>query len=133
MDLRIVELESRYKKLNIPPFRPGDFVRVMVKVVEGESERLQSFEGVVLRRRGSGTSATFSVRKVSFSIGIERTFALYSPRIQEIKVIRSGKVRRARLYYLRKLSGRAARIEERKDKLSADSARKTASPSGISV
>ena len=96
----------------IPDFNPGDTVRVHVKVIEGESERVQIFEGMVIRRRGSGISATFSVRKNSFGIGVERTFPLQSPRIDKIEVAKTGKARRAKLYYMRDLTGRAARLEE---------------------
>jgi large subunit ribosomal protein L19 len=93
-------------------FRPGDQVKVYFKVIEGENERVQIFEGVVMRRKGSGISETFSVRKVSFGVGVERIFPLTSPRIEKIEVVRRGRVRRAKLYYLRHLSGKAARIEE---------------------
>jgi len=96
----------------IPDFNPGDTVRVYVKVVEGESERIQAFEGMVIRRRGSGISATFSVRKNSFGVGVERTFPLHSPRIDKIEVAKTGKARRAKLYYMRKLTGRAAKLNE---------------------
>jgi large subunit ribosomal protein L19 len=98
----------------IPDFRPGDTVRVHVKVVEGGRERIQVFEGVVIRRRGGGLDETFTVRRVSYGVGVERIFPLHSPRIDRIEVVRRGKVRRARLYYLRKLRGKAARIEERR-------------------
>lgn len=101
-------------KPDIPQFRPGDTVRVHVKVVEGERQRIQVFEGVVIRRRGGGVSETFTVRRVSYGVGVERTFPLHSPRVDRIEVIRLGRVRRARLYYLRKLRGKAARIRERK-------------------
>jgi len=100
--------------LKKPPaaFRAGDVIRVDVEIIEGESRRIQAFEGVVISRRGHGIGTNFTVRKVSFGVGVERTFPLHSPRIQGIKVLRSGKVRRAKLYYLRDLSGKAARIEE---------------------
>lgn len=101
-------------KPDIPEFRPGDTVRVHVKVVEGERQRIQVFEGVVIRRRGGSVSETFTVRRVSYGVGVERTFPLHSPRVDRIEVIRLGRVRRARLYYLRKLRGKAARIRERK-------------------
>jgi large subunit ribosomal protein L19 len=103
-------------KKEIPAFRPGDTIKVYVKVVEGESERIQPFEGVVIRRKGSGLSASFLVRKISFGIGIERSFPLHSPRIEKIELIRSGRVRRARLYYLRELSGKAARLSEKEER-----------------
>lgn len=95
-----------------PPFKSGDTIRVHLKVVEGESERIQVFEGTVLRRRGTGASETFIVRKVSFGVGVERTFPLHSPRIEKIEVARTGRVRRSRLYYLRNLTGKAARLNE---------------------
>jgi len=97
---------------DIPTFRPGDTVKVHVKVREGQRERIQVFEGVVIARRGSGVSETYTVRKISYSIGVERTFPLHSPKIDKIEVMRRGKVRRAKLYYLRGLSGKAARIKE---------------------
>src|SRR2546423_11693970 len=93
-------------------FAPGDTVRVSVKVVEGEKERLQAFEGVVIRKRGGGAGASFTVRRISYGVGVERTFPLHSPRIDKIDVLSHGQVRRARLYYLRDLSGKAARIED---------------------
>ena len=104
-----------YFKAGIPAFRPGDTVRVHVKVVEGDSERVQPFEGIVLRRTGGRTSEMFTVRKTSFGIGVERTFPLHSPRIEKIELLRSGKARRSKLYYLRKLSGKAARLAEKED------------------
>lgn len=96
-----------------PSFRAGDTVTVDVKVVEGSRERIQAFEGVVIRRQNGGIHETFTVRKLSYGVGIERTFPLHSPRIDSIKVKRRGKVRRAKLYYLRNLHGKAARIKER--------------------
>ncbi|MCL6637213.1 MAG: 50S ribosomal protein L19 [Alicyclobacillus sp.] len=99
-------------RTDIPAFRPGDTVRVHVKVREGQRERIQVFEGVVIRRRGTGISATYTVRKISYGVGVERTFPLHSPKIEKIEVVRRGKVRRAKLYYLRGLSGKAARIKE---------------------
>lgn len=104
-------VESRLKK-DIPDFRSGDQVKVYVKIVEGENERIQPFEGVVLRRRGGGMDETFTVRKISFGVGVERVFPLHSPRIEKIDILRKGKVRRSRLYYLRNLAGKAARIEQ---------------------
>lgn len=112
MNAIIENLEKSFLKKSVPAFRVGDLVRVDVKIVEGESERVQAFEGVVIRKRGHGLATTFTVRKVSFSVGVERTFSLHAPRVEGIKVIRSGKVRRSKLYYLRDLSGRAARIQE---------------------
>src|SRR5699024_778772 len=97
-----------------PEFRAGDTVSVDVKVVEGDRERIQVFEGMVIRRQNGGIHETFTVRKISYGVGVERTFPLHSPRVDSIKVIRRGKVRRARLYYLRDLRGKAARIKERR-------------------
>jgi large subunit ribosomal protein L19 len=99
---------------NVPPFRAGDTVRVAVRVKEGEKERLQAFEGVVIARRGSGVSATFTVRKISNGVGVERIFPVHSPMLGDIAVVRRGLVRRAKLYYLRNVTGKAARIRERK-------------------
>ena len=98
---------------DVPEFRPGDTVRVHVRIVEGTRERVQVFEGVVIKRRGSGINETFTVRRVSYGVGVERCFPVHMPRIQKIEVTRRGKVRRAKLFYLRSLSGRAARIKER--------------------
>jgi len=95
-------------------FVPGDTVRVQVKVIEGEKERTQAFEGVVIRKRGEGTRASFTVRRISYGVGVERTFPLHSPRIESIQVMRHGQVRRAKLYYLRKLAGKAARLKEKR-------------------
>lgn len=97
---------------DIPAFRPGDTLRVHVKVREGQRERIQVFEGIVIRRRGSGISETYAVRKISYGVGVERTFPVHSPKIEKIDVVRRGKVRRAKLHYLRGLSGKAARIKE---------------------
>jgi large subunit ribosomal protein L19 len=98
----------------VPDFKPGDTVKVHLRVVEGDSERIQVFEGTVLRRRGSGVSETFLVRKISFGVGVERMFPVNSPRIDKIEVVRGGRVRRSRLYYLRNLSGKASRLDEEK-------------------
>jgi large subunit ribosomal protein L19 len=98
---------------NIAPFGPGDRVRVSAKVVEGDRERIQVFEGDVIRVRNGGPASTFTVRKISSGIGVERTFQRHSPRLDKVEVVRHGKVRRARLYYLRELRGRAARIKEK--------------------
>ncbi|WP_407272163.1 50S ribosomal protein L19 [Radiobacillus sp. PE A8.2] len=95
-----------------PDFRPGDTVKVHVKVVEGTRERIQVFEGVVIKRQNGGISETFTVRKISYGVGVERTFPVHSPRVDKIEVSRRGKVRRAKLYYLRALRGKAARIKE---------------------
>lgn len=99
---------------DIPEFRPGDTVRVHARIVEGARERIQIFEGVVIKRRGQGISETYTVRKMSNGVGVERTFPLHSPRVAQIEVTRLGKVRRAKLYYLRDLHGKAARIPERR-------------------
>lgn len=108
--LRAVTQEQLRKDL--PDFRPGDTVRVHVKVREGQRERIQVFEGIVIRRRGSGISETYTARKISYGVGVERTFPLHSPNVEKLEVMRRGKVRRAKLYYLRGLSGKAARIKE---------------------
>ncbi|MGD0263799.1 MAG: 50S ribosomal protein L19 [Candidatus Methylomirabilota bacterium] len=110
----IQAVEEQHLRKDLPPFRPGDTVKVQVKVVEGDKERLQAFEGICIRRRGGGLSATFTVRKVTYGVGVERTFPLHSPSIDRIEVLRQGQVRRAKLYYLRKLKGKAARIKERR-------------------
>ncbi len=109
------EVEKEYLRSDIPEFRAGDNVKVHVRVREGNKERIQVFQGVVIARRGGGTRETFTVRKISASIGVERIFPLHSPIIERIEVVRHGKVRRAKLYYLRKLRGKAARIEERRE------------------
>jgi large subunit ribosomal protein L19 len=109
----IQAVEERHLRTDLPQFKPGDTVKVQVKVVEGDKERLQAFEGVCIRRRGAGLSATFTVRKVTYGIGVERTFPLHSPSIERIDTLRQGRVRRAKLYYLRKLRGKAARIKDR--------------------
>ncbi len=107
-------IEQDYMKKEIPPFRPGDSVKVHVKVIEGSRERTQIFEGAVIRKRGAGLSETFTVRRVSYGVGVERTFLIHSPRLDKIEVVRRGRVRRARLYYLRNRVGKATRIKERK-------------------
>lgn len=108
-------VEQPYLKTDLPDFRAGDTVRVHVRVVEGERERIQVFEGVVIRRRGSQLSQTFTVRKVSFGVGVERTFPVHSPMISEIEVATHGDVRRAKLYYLRSRVGKKAKVKERRD------------------
>lgn len=97
-----------------PEFRPGDTVKVFVKIIEGDTHRIQVFEGLVIKRQGHGISETFTVRKISNSIGVERTFPVHSPNIDHIEVLRKGKVRRAKLHYIRNLSAKAARIKERR-------------------
>lgn len=107
-------IEEEQMKTDLPTFRPGDTVRVHVKVVEGTRERIQVFEGLVIKMKGGGLRETFTVRRVTYGVGVERTFPLHSPRIEKIEVTRHGIVRRAKLYYLRKLSGKAARIRDRR-------------------
>jgi large subunit ribosomal protein L19 len=107
------ETQKEYLK-DVPDFRAGDTLRVNVRVKEGEKERLQAFEGVCIARRGAGVGATFAVRKISNGVGVERIFPLHSPMLAEIKVVRRGRVRRAKLYYLRGVTGKAARIAEKK-------------------
>ncbi|MBL0172915.1 MAG: 50S ribosomal protein L19 [Gemmatimonadaceae bacterium] len=109
-----IETQKEWLKTNIPPFRPGDTVRVNVRVKEGDKERIQAFEGVCIARRGGGVSETFTVRKISNGVGVERIFPLHSPMIADIVCVRRGAVRRAKLYYLRDVVGKAARIKERK-------------------
>ncbi len=110
----IRSIEREQLRGDIPDFGPGDTVRVHVRVVEGNRERIQVFQGVVIRRRGGGLRATFTVRKVSFGVGVERTFPLHSPSIARIEVVSRGDVRRAKLYYLRDRVGKATRLKERK-------------------
>ncbi|CAM2742441.1 MULTISPECIES: 50S ribosomal protein L19 [Salinicoccus] len=108
----INELTKEQLKTDLPEFKAGDTVRVHVRIVEGSRERIQVFEGVVIKRRGGGISETFTVRKISYGVGVERTFPVHSPKIEKIEVTRRGRVRRAKLYYLRNLRGKAARIRE---------------------
>lgn len=107
-------VEAGHLKKDRDGFVPGDTVKVHVKVIEGEKERTQLFEGIVIRRRGEGGRASFTVRRISYGVGVERTFPLHSPRIEKIDVVRHGKVRRSKLYYLRKLTGKAARVKEKR-------------------
>jgi large subunit ribosomal protein L19 len=107
-------IEEAELKKDIPDFRPGDTVKVFVKVVEGQRERLQAYEGVVISRRGGGTRETFTVRRVSYGVGVERTFPLHSPKIDRIEVLRKASVRRAKLWYLRKRHGKMARLKEKR-------------------
>lgn len=113
MDL-IQAIEQEQIRQDLPDFRPGDTVKVHVKVVEGNRERIQVFEGVVIRRKGGGLGSTFTVRRVSYGVAVERTFLLHSPRLDKIEVVRRGRVRRARLYYLRERVGKASRIREKR-------------------
>ncbi len=99
-------------KKDVPAFNVGDTVKVMIKVVEGNKERLQAFEGIVIARKNGGISETFTVRKLSYGVGVEKTFPIHSPRVADIQVVRHGKVRRAKLYYLRERTGKAARVKE---------------------
>lgn len=108
----INEITKEQLRTDLPAFRSGDTVRVHVKVVEGTRERIQLFEGVVIKRRGGGISETFTVRKISYGVGVERAFPLHTPKIAKLDVVRRGKVRRAKLYYLRALTGKKARIKE---------------------
>jgi large subunit ribosomal protein L19 len=109
------ELDNSSKRDDIPSFRPGDTVKVHVKVVEGNRSRVQVFQGVVIRRQGGGLQETFTVRKVSFGVGVERTFPLHTPIVEKVEVVTRGDVRRAKLYYLRELRGKAAKIKEKRD------------------
>jgi len=109
-------VEEEMLRKDLVGFQPGDTVRVHVKVKEGEKERLQAFEGVVMRLRKGGLGSTFTVRKMTYGVGVERTFPLHSPMIEKVEVVRKGQVRRAKLYYLRKLKGKAARIKEKKSR-----------------
>ena len=110
----IQALEQEQLRTDIPEFIPGDTVRVHVKVVEGSRERIQAFEGVVIARQSGGVRETFTVRRISYGVGVERTFPVHSPRLEKIEVVRNGILRRAKLYYLRNLTGKAARIRERR-------------------
>lgn len=110
----IEKITASQLRSDIPDFRAGDTVRVNALIVEGSRERVQVFEGVVIKRHGSGISATYTVRKISNGVGVERTFPLHSPRVEKIEVVRHGKVRRAKLYYLRERTGKSARIAERR-------------------
>ncbi|HHW19536.1 MAG TPA: 50S ribosomal protein L19 [Thermodesulfovibrio thiophilus] len=111
----IKSIEERFKKPEIPNFKPGDTVKVYVKVKEGDKERIQVFEGVVIARKGGGIRETFTVRKISFGVGVERVFPLHSPIIDKIEVVRRGIVRRSKLYYLRTKKGKEAKVKEKMD------------------
>ena len=108
----INDLTKEQLKTNLPEFKAGDTVKVHVRIIEGSRERIQVFEGVVIKRRGGGISETFTVRKISYGVGVERTFPVHTPKIEKIDITRRGRVRRAKLYYLRSLRGKAARIRE---------------------
>ena len=108
-------LDAQSLRTDIPAFRAGDTLKVHVRVIEGSRERVQVFQGVVIRRQGGGIRETFTVRKVSFGVGVERTFPVHSPNIAEVEVVTRGDVRRAKLYYLRDLRGKAAKIKEKRD------------------
>lgn len=113
MNNKLIEAVTKEQlRKDIPAFRPGDTLKVHVRIVEGSRERIQVYEGVVIKRRGGGISETFTVRKISYGVGVERTFPVHTPKIEKIEVLRRGKVRRAKLYYLRSLRGKAARIKE---------------------
>ncbi|MCW2945845.1 MAG: ribosomal protein [Actinoallomurus sp.] len=114
MHTLIQEIEKAAKRSDVPDFRPGDTLKVHVRVTEGTRSRIQVFQGVVIRRQGGGARETFTVRKVSYSVGVERTFPLNSPSIDKIELLTRGDVRRAKLYYLRDLRGKAARIKEKR-------------------
>ena len=107
-------VEAVHLKKDRAGFAPGDTVRVQVKVIEGEKERIQVFEGIVIRRRGEGGRASFTVRRISYGVGVERTFPLHSPRIERVDIVRRSRVRRSKLYYLRGLAGKAARLKEKR-------------------
>ena len=111
---KLKQLEREMMRLDLPDFAPGDTVKVHVKIKEGEKERIQVFQGVVISKRKGSTNATFTVRKVSYGVGVERIFPMHSPIIDQIEVVSRGRVRRAKIYYLRKLRGKAARIKERR-------------------
>lgn len=112
---QLMDVAREGLRTDIPSFDPGDTIRVMVRVREGDKERLQAFEGLVIARRGGGISENFTVRKVSAGVGVERIFPVHSPSIASVEVVRRGRVRRAKLYYLRRLSGKAARIREQRE------------------
>jgi large subunit ribosomal protein L19 len=112
---RLAEASREGLRTDFPVFEPGDTVKVMVRVKEGEKERLQAFEGIVVAKRGGGISENFTVRKVSAGVGVERIFPIHSPSIASVELVRRGRVRRAKLYYLRRLSGKAARIREKRE------------------
>ena len=108
----IEQINQENIKAEVPSFNVGDTVKVSVKVIEGTRERIQAYEGIVIAKRGGGISETFTVRRISFGVGVERTFPLHSPKVTEVKVVKKGAVRRAKLYYLRGLTGKAAKVKE---------------------
>ena len=110
-----IETQKEWLRGDLPPFRAGDTVRVNVRVKEGDKERLQAFEGLCMGKRGGGVNETFRVRKVSAGVGVERVFPMHSPTLASVEVVRKGRVRRAKLYYLRALSGKAARLKEKRE------------------
>ena len=110
-------IDAASLRSDVPAFRPGDTVKVHVRVVEGNRERIQVFQGVVIRRQGGGARETFTVRKVSFGVGVERTFPVHTPVVEKIEVVTRGDVRRAKLYYLRELRGKAAKIKEKREQI----------------
>ena len=112
---KIAEIENQQLRTGVPDFRVGDTVRVHYKIVEGDKDRIQVFQGVVLKRHRAGARSTFTVRKVSFNVGVERVFLTHSPRIDKVEIVSRGVVRRARLFYLRDLQGKAARVRDQKD------------------
>ena len=112
---KIAEIENEQLRTGVPDFRVGDTVRVHYKIVEGDKDRIQVFQGVVLKRHRAGARSTFTVRKVSFNVGVERVFLTHSPRIDKVEIVSRGVVRRARLFYLRDLQGKAARVRDQKD------------------
>lgn len=114
MDPRIAEVQKKYLRTDLPAFEPGDTVRVRVRVVEGDKERIQAFEGICIARKGAGVNETFTVRKISGGVGVERIFPIHSPSIAGLEVVRRGQVRRAKLYYLRGRKGKRARVRERR-------------------
>jgi large subunit ribosomal protein L19 len=116
MKISMDDVEASQIRTTLPTFRVGDQLRILLRIVEGSAERLQAFEGTVIRMRGHGLSTTFTVRKVSYGIGVERTLLIHSPRIEKIDIMRSGHVRRAKLYFLRDRTGRAARLDEKVDR-----------------
>ena len=128
----LIQSITKSQEKRLPPFRVGDQIRIWVKITDVGGERTQAFEGIVIRMKGQGASGTFTARKISFGIGVERTFPFQSPHIDKLEVLKSTRVRRARLYYLRKLSGKAARIEEKESSgpAAVDTAAK-ANPSNV--